>query len=63
VLVHHPAGAHAGLVRAFEAPGGRLGGDLGQQGLGGGQQVLALAGALGGKQRVAAGDRCSPAGG
>jgi hypothetical protein len=51
------AGAHADLVGAADAPGGHLVAGLGQEGLGGGQQVLAGAGAVGGQQRVAAGDQ------
>ena len=56
LLITFPAFS-ADLVRVLEPPGRDLGGDLAQVGLGGGQQVLALAGALGGQDRVAAGDQ------
>ena len=41
----------------LDPPGGRLGGDLAQVFLGRGQELLAPAGALGGQERVAAGDQ------
>ena len=42
---------------AGQPAGGDPGGDGGEQLLGGGQQVLALAGPVGGQDRVAAGDQ------
>ena len=50
-------GPQPDLVRVLDPPGGDLGGDLGQVGLGGGQQLFAGAGPLGGLERVAAGDQ------
>jgi hypothetical protein len=47
-LVQHPPGLQADLAWVFQPPGRHLGGDLAQVLLGGGQQVLALAGAFGG---------------
>jgi len=60
-LVDDLPGPDPDLARVLDPPGGDLGGDLAQVGLGGGQQVLAGAGALGGLERAAAGDQ-PPAG-
>jgi len=49
--------ADADLVRVLDPALAELVFDLGQEGVGGGQQILALAGALGGQQRVPAGDQ------
>src|SRR5215510_5299318 len=50
------AGGDADRVRAGELAGGDPGGDGGEQSFGGGQQILALAGALFGQHWVAAAD-------
>ena len=60
VLAQRPVGLDADLVGVAEPPGIDLAFDLGQEGLGGGQQVLALASALLGQQRVAAGHQPLP---
>ncbi len=57
VCADHLAGGEADRVRAAQPPGRHAGGEGGEQLLGGGQQVGALAGALGGQHRVAAGDQ------
>jgi len=57
VLVDDLAGLDADLGGAGQPSGLDAGDDGGQQLLGGGQQVLALAGALLGEDRVAAGDQ------
>jgi len=57
VLADHLAHLDPDRRRAGQPPGGDPGGDRSQQLLGGGQQVLALAGAVGGQVRVAAGDQ------
>ena len=49
--------SEADLVRAGQPAGGDRGEDGGQQGLGGGEQLVALAGPRGGQERVAAGDQ------
>ena len=51
------ADSEADLVRAGQPAGGDRGVDGGQQGLGGGEQLVALAGPRGGEERVAAGDQ------
>src|SRR5262249_17916343 len=50
-------GPQPDLVRVFDPAGAYLVLDLGQEGFGGGEQVLALAGPLGGQGGVAAGDQ------
>ena len=57
VLADHLAHLDADVRGAGQPPGGHAGGDGGEQFLGGGQQVLPLAGAVGGQYRVAAGDQ------
>ena len=57
VLADHLADGDADRVRAGEACGRHPGGDRGEELLGGGEQVLPLAGALFGQHRVAAGDQ------
>jgi hypothetical protein len=56
VLVDHPPGPQADLVLPGELACRGLVTDLGEQGLGGGEEVFALAGPLSSQQRVAAGD-------
>src|SRR6266508_1975731 len=55
VFAQRPVGLDTDLVGVAEPPGIHLLLDLGQEGLGGGQQVGSLAGTLCGQQRVAAG--------
>ena len=56
-LVDQFAGFEADLVSPGQAPVGHGGHEWGQQGLGGGQQLLAGAGAVGGQNRITAGDQ------
>src|SRR5207248_4802233 len=56
-LGQHLPGAQPDRGGIPDPPGSDLGGDLGQVVFGRGEQVFALAGALGGQDRVAAGDQ------
>ena len=56
-LADHLADLDPDRPGAGEPPGLDAGDDGGEQLLGGGQQVLALAGPVGGQHRVAAGDQ------
>jgi hypothetical protein len=57
VLVDDPADLVSDLVRAVQPAGVDGGGDRGQQGLGGGEQLGPFAGPVGRECRVAAGDQ------
>ncbi len=57
VRADHLADLDPDLAGTLEPSGGHPGGDGGEQFLGGGEQVFALAGPLGGQHRVAAGDQ------
>ena len=59
-LVDHLAHLDTDRGGVFRPPGLHLGGDLGEVGLGGGQQPLPVRFALGREQRVAAGDQPLP---